>query len=175
MTGLDQVLKVFIDIAMLRRSPEDLPASRALFTRALAVYAFAGMLLFQMQVTEPQEAVLELAVVLAIELGYFLVLLQVLGKGQRVLQTLTAIAGTGALLTTLGLPLHYCIQTAPQGASASDIPKVGVLLLLLWSFLVGGHIVSKALEIPLIAGIVLVVGEFILAVSVTARLFGGAA
>jgi len=175
MTGLDQIFKVFIDIAMLRRSPEDLPASRVLFTRALAVYAFTGMLLFQMQIAEIQAAILELVVVLALELGYFMVLLQVMGKGPRVLQTLTAVAGTGALLTAAGLPLHYWIQTAPQGVAVSDIPKVGVLVLLLWSFLVGGHILSKALEIPLIAGIVLVVGEFILAVSLTARLFGGAA
>jgi len=49
------------------------------------------------------------------------------------------------------------------------------LLLLILSLVVAGHILREALELPLPAGILLVMSEFVLSVFVTAQLFGGGA
>jgi len=171
---VNDLVRVYVDIALLRRGPEDLPYSRAVLLRALAWYVASGLLLFQIHVPVFLDALSELLVSLLLEMLFFVALLQFAGKAARIMQTLTAVAGTGVLFTVLALPLHWWIQGAPAGAG-QGLPQAAVLMLLVWSFLTGGHILRRALEIPLVGGVVLVLAEFILAVAVTRQIFGEAA
>jgi hypothetical protein len=172
---LQQLLRVYIDIIMLRRGPQDLPASQFLMLSALLLYLASGLALFLTHVPTFAGASAELTVAVLIEAGFFLAMLAVAGKMLRARQTLSALWGSGALLTFAGLPLHIWMQAQPQEAAAAALPGLGLLLLLVLSLVVAGHILREALEIPLPAGILLVLAEFALSVFVSARLFGGRA
>ncbi len=172
---MQQLLSAFLDIIMLRRGPQDLPASQFLMVSALLCYTASGLALFLTQIPSLGGALAELSVVLALEAGFFVALLALQGKLSRAVQTLTALWGTGTLLTLVGLPLHMWIVAIPEGAPPATLPNLGVLLLLILSLVVAGHILREALELPLPAGILLVMSEFILSVFVTAQLFGGGA
>lgn len=172
---MQQLLSAFLDIIMLRRGPQDLPASQFLMVSALACYTASGLLLFLTQIPSLPDALSELSVVLGMEAGFFVALLALQGRLARAVQTLTALWGTGTLLTLAGLPLHMWISSIPEGADPATLANLGVLLLLILSLVVAGHILREALELPLPAGILLVMSEFILSVFVTAQLFGGAA
>lgn len=172
---MQQLLSAFVDIIMLRRGPQDLPASQFLMVSALLCYTASGLALFLTQIPSLPGALSELSVVLGMEAGFFLGLLALQGRLARAVQTLTALWGTGAILTLAGLPLHIWITSIPAGTDPATIASMGVLLLLILSLVVAGHILREALEVPLPAGILLVMSEFILSVFVTAQLFGGAA
>ncbi|MCJ7556861.1 MAG: hypothetical protein MUP90_08110 [Gammaproteobacteria bacterium] len=171
---MQQLLRVYIDIIVLRRGPQDLPASQFLTLSALLLYLSSGLALFLTHVPTFSGALAELSVAVLIEAGFFLILLSLRGKMLRAGQTLSALWGSGALLTFAGLPLHIWMQAQPQEAAAA-LPGLGLLLLLLLSLVVAGHILREALEIPLPGGILLVLAEFALSIFVSDRLFGGSA
>lgn len=172
---MQQLLSAFLDIIMLRKGPQDLPASQFLMVSALLCYGASGLALFLTQIPSVAGALSELSVVLAMEAGFFVALLALQGRSSRTVQTLTALWGTGTFLTLAGLPLHMWIASIPEGSDPATVATLGVLLLLILSLVVAGHILREALELPLPAGILLVMSEFILSVFVTAQLFGGAA
>jgi hypothetical protein len=172
---LQQLLRVYIDIILLRRGPQDLPASQFLLLSVLLLYLLSGLVLFLIHVPTVSRALGELTVAVLLEAGFFLVLLAFSGKIARARQTLGALWGTGAILTVAGLPLHLWMRALPEAATGVALPGIGLLLLLILSLVVAGHILREALEIPLPGGILLVLAEFTLSVFVTARLFGGAA
>ncbi len=171
---LQQLLKIYIDIIVLRRGPQDLPASQFLLLSVLMLYLASGLALFLTHVPTFSGALAELSVAALLEAGFFLVLLALRGKMARAPQTLSALWGSGAILTLAGLPLHLWMRALPEAAAGVALPGIGLLLLLILSLVVAGHILREALEIPLPGGILLVLAEFALSVFVTTRLFGGA-
>jgi hypothetical protein len=172
---LQHLLRAFIEIIILRRGPQDIPASRFLMLSSLLCYVASGLALYLTHVPTLVDSLAELGVVVTLEAGFFLVLLRVNGKLPRAGQTLTALWGTGSILTLAGLPLHVWVQTLPDGSEAAAVPSMGILLLLILSLVVAGHILREALEIPLPGGILLVLAEFAMSVFITAQLFGGGA
>ena len=119
---------------MLRRGPQDLPASQFLMVSALLCYIASGLALFLTQIPSLAGALAELSVGLVMEAGFFVALLALQGKLSRVVQTLTALWGTGTLLTLAGLPLHKWITSIPEGADPAILANLGVLLLLILFF-----------------------------------------
>lgn len=173
--ALKELLSAFVDILLLRRGPQDLPASQFLLACGLAAYITSGMLLYAINVPSLGPALAELAVVLGLEVVFFLLVLALAGKLARAGQTFTALWGTGALLTLTGAPLHLWMGVLPEGAEIAALPGMAILALLVWSTVVGGHILREALEINLVGGVMLVLAEFMLSIMVTAQLFGGGA
>jgi hypothetical protein len=137
----------FLQILLRRRGPEDLPDSRFLLALALGAY-----LLCQVPVavimygwTAVTAALLAAdALLLAV---YFWIVLQLAGHAGRYRQTLTALAGTGALLALLQAPLVWLMQSmrGPQ-ADAPWPLTLALLLLLVWTVLVQSHVATRALE-----------------------------
>lgn len=174
-SALKELLNAFVDILLLRRGPQDLPASRFLLACVLAAYVTSGMVLYAINVPSMGPALAELAVVLGLEIAFFAAVLALGRKLSRAEQTFTALWGTGAMLTLAGVPLHLWMGVLPEGAQVAALPGMAVLALLVWSTVVGGHILREALEINLVAGVMLVLAEFVLSIMVTAQLFGGGA
>jgi hypothetical protein len=86
----------------------------------------------------------------ALDLGLLVVfvlsILYLQNKTARINQTLSAMAGTGAVLGVCALPLVILVQ---QDQSAEQIPAVLTLLwlvLLIWNLLVMAHIMRHALS-----------------------------
>ena len=149
------LLRAWFEMCRLRAVPQQVPASSGLLGLALVFYVLVSVL-----VALPGSGwtmawwltLLDLAVLA----GVTALVLRLTGKGPRFNQTLSALAGTGALLGLLALPL---VLTAPE--PADPVPAWAGLLwlvILFWSLAVRGHILRHALEIPFGMGILLSAG-----------------
>jgi hypothetical protein len=170
---MKELARAIFDIAMLRRGPEDLPASSFLFRLALLAYVALGTLGATFYTEGPGETLAQTGLDLVLVFGFFGLLLSIHRKMPRFGQTMTAVLGTGSLLYLLRLPLDVWLNALPEGASAT-LPALSMLLLAVWSIIITGHILNRALEIPFLGGIVLGVAFFTLNVAAFATLFPAA-
>ena len=145
-------LRTWLDMCRLRAAPQQAPASSSLLGVALVFYVLVSI-----AVALPGSGwslALWLTLLdLAVLAGLTALVLWMAGKPARFNQTLSALAGTGALLGLLALPL---VLMAPDPVPA----WFGLLWLaiLFWSLVVRGHILRHALEIPLGMGVLLSAG-----------------
>lgn len=151
-SGLLQLLKLVVDICLLRAGPQDLPASSTLPVLAALGYFLSSLLLFLVDARLPS-ALSAAGADTALLCGFTWGILQVRHYPERFKQTLSALAGTGTLLGLCALPLmEVIVRAQAQGADAGGA-LFGWLAMLLWSFAVFGHIVRHALSVPLSFGI----------------------
>jgi hypothetical protein len=169
---MNKLVRAFVQIATLKLGPEDLPASGFLLGMVTAAYLLTGVASVSFYTDSAGEAARQLAVDLALTFGFFTLLLVLYRKGHRLLQTLTALLGTGALLSLIALPLTAWLQTLDMSATeTAAIPAVGIYLIVLWSIAVTGHILRRALDIPYVGGLLIGVAYFVLNLATFARLF----
>ena len=152
-------LKILIGICLLRASPQDLPASRAGMLAALVAYAAAGAL-GVIDVVTFENAILAAAVDTLLLVAVTHVVLQWRQLEIRLTQTLTALAGCGALLSLLvwGAANLAAEAFPPEGVLGSvTAPSLAHswvwAAFLVWYTLVFGHILRHALSITLAAAV----------------------
>ncbi|MDH3266426.1 MAG: hypothetical protein OEM25_05620 [Gammaproteobacteria bacterium] len=152
------LIRTLFDIVLLRKGPEAIPRS------AILLFPIAGLWIFA-----------SLAAVALIEqfsesdflLGIFSGLVGILcyaglvvlsGHSARVLQTVSAILGCGALIT-LAFVAEYVLFLPFLG----DVPT-GLIanLILLWSVPVEGHIIARAMDRHWYIGILTAIAVFVL-------------
>jgi hypothetical protein len=149
---MQALVRVFWDIALLRRGPRDVPASGALLVLTALAYAAIGALQ-SLLLDGPEHVLLRTVADLGLTGGVFAACLALGGRRHRLLQTLTAVLGTSALLALPLLALQVAgWQHGPDGPVALLLELLQ-LPLLAWYVLVLGHIVRSALEAPLITGL----------------------
>src|SRR5690606_35164671 len=151
-----QLTAAFIDIALHRRGPQDLPASQFLLGLVLIVYAIVGGITLAV-ISATQADVILLAIELIADLGLVFLLLQFFQKASRFLQTAIALVGTGAMLSLIAIPLLHWDEVLQAPPTVLTTPRFLILVLFLWSLDIGGYIVSKALGKPYIVGVSIVV------------------
>jgi hypothetical protein len=138
-------LKIFVDICLLRAAPQDLPVSRGAMLGALAAYAAAGVL-GVLDVLAFENAVAAAVVDTLLLAAVTRLVLQWRRLENRLAQTLTALAGCGALLSLLAWGAAGLVREAFR-------PEWVWAVFLVWYTLVFGHILRHALSITLAAGI----------------------
>lgn len=146
-----QLIRAWFDICLLRRAPQELPASNYLLGLALCCYA-AVSLLVSAQNYEFPRALLLAGVDLGLLAGFIWLLLYLQGKVTRFNQTLSAMAGTGSIMGLIALPL--LVMAGPETVSG-PVPASLVsvwLLLLLWNLFVMAHIFRHALSTTFLVG-----------------------
>lgn len=144
-----KLLNFFVDLCMLRRAPQDLPASQALLRLVLAINALAGFVLGIQAWSGAGVALGATLLDIALLLGLLWVVLQVRGLAARFTQSATALLGAGTLFTLLAMPLQPLLGT-PAGM---EVGALLYLLLLAWVQLVYGHVLRHALNLNLVSGI----------------------
>lgn len=165
------LVKQFWGICLLRVAPQDLPASHALMTLAGVCYFAVSLAIGGIQL-EPAKvfpaALLDIAF-LAVVTG---VILWVGSFLPRYTQTFTALAGCGALLGLIAMPVLVWQQRVGAGAeSGMTLPGLLLLLWSAWNIVVIGHIWRHALSAMLAVGIVLAVVYMYLAFKLAWLLF----
>ena len=166
-------LKILIGICLLRAAPQDLPASRAGMLAALIIYAAAGVL-GVIDVLTLENAILATAVDTLLLVAVTHLALQWRRLESRVTQTLTALAGCGALLSLLawgaaGLA-HVAFQPEDvlSSVAAPSLAHSWVwAAFLVWYTLVFGHILRHALSITLATGVAASLLYLIFSIGVT--------
>lgn len=148
-----QLVTFFWGLCMLKTAPQDLPASPFLLGLTLLAYFVMSMLVSVLQWPIPQAVLTALLDTLLLTILCYALLWARLFGG-RFLQTLTALAGSGALLGMIAVPLILWQKQA--GAPANGIAGLPSLLLLIWTawnVVVVGHILRHALSTLFALGI----------------------
>lgn len=153
------LVKLFFDLCLLRAKPQDIPASRGLLGVTLAVYTTVSLILASVQLPAQRALLYALADVVILAVLTHLVLL-VRRFPERFTQTLTALAGSGAVLGVITWPLAHIQQ-----------PSLLVLILVIWSISVTAHILRHALSLSLTLGIVISLGYLIVTLTIVGALF----
>ncbi|MEZ5581591.1 MAG: hypothetical protein R3F37_01305 [Candidatus Competibacteraceae bacterium] len=151
------LFNLFLDICLLRKGPQDVPASTALLQLSLALYAISGLVLL-LATLDLISAFTLVTLDLGLLVGLTYGVLNLLGRGPRFAQTLTALAGTGVLLELIAWPLAMWIGQASIRQETAALPGLLYLVLLGWNIVIIGHILRHALSITLAFGVLYAFG-----------------
>ena len=148
-----QLIKVFWDICAVKAAPQDLPASSFLLGLALLAYLVTGAVVaaFQWPLSQAILAAFLDTVFLTV-LSRVLLWARMLSG--RFVQTLTALAGCGAVMTVIALPLvMWQSFVGVTDANAPTLPSWLLMIWMIWNVVVVGHILRHALSTVLPLGI----------------------
>jgi hypothetical protein len=153
------LLKQFPAICLLRGNPQDLPASHGLMVSALGAYALTDVVEV-LDTLSASGALFAAAVDTLLLVAATQLALRWRSLENRMLQTLSALAGCGALLSLLAWSITGLTREwlAPSWVWAP---------FLLWYTLVFGHVLRHALSISLTAGVIVSLLYLILSMGVT--------
>ncbi len=161
--GYDSDVMVFatlFQICLLRANPQDLPTSNLIVGLALAAHFLANVLT-GLDGANPQNALIAGAMdtLLLVALTHTGLMLRRLRERTR--QTLTALAGCGALLAVFA----WAVVTAAEAVTAHA--WVVWVPFLFWFLAVYGHILRQAFNVTLGVGLLLATGYVLLSLLVT--------
>ena len=152
------LLKTFVDIILLRKGPDAVPASWIVFVVALAlmllssfaVAAFVG-------VREGHNYYLALVAYVS-GIAFYTAVVMLAGKAHRLLPSISSIIACGSLIT-LAFVAEFTLLSPLLGREAAGIIAT---LIIFWSVPVEGHIVARAIDQHWFIGIVIAMIAFIM-------------
>jgi hypothetical protein len=153
-TALRVLARAYLDICLLRRRPQDLPCSTALMILTLSAYALVSLTMAAIDLATEQALLVALADTALLCLGAALVLYLV-RKPARTIQTVTALAGTGTVLGLIALPIVRWLTASHASQGDASVPALLWLGLFFWSLAVTGHVLRHALDIRFAAGLLM--------------------
>ncbi|WP_305910056.1 hypothetical protein Q9L42_002235 [Methylomarinum sp. Ch1-1] len=139
-----EYIKLFYEIVIFRKGPQDIPASQWLLRLLIPVYMAINFLILKLSADASsalQQVLVEVVLIIVFSWG----LLSLFGKPERFRQTACALLGTDALLSLFALPAIASL--VGQGSAPAFVV---VVILMLWHWVVTGHILKYALSQPLI-------------------------
>jgi len=166
------LIRFFVELCALRRTPQQLPASEVLLAVVLAVDLVAGLLVGLMAGQGPGTSLLQGVAEIALMLGALQLALRIVKHPRRFLQAATALLGSGALIGLLAL---IPLSMNPTGSATTDLAALGAVLflaLVVWSLVVTGHILRHTFDLTLGQGAAIAVAFEILAVALIGSLLG---
>ena len=165
-------IKQFIALCLLKAAPQDIPHSQRLLGYAIGAYIGMSFLLSLFQLPMMDALLLSLIDVLLLGgLSYLLLWIRLMPE--RHTQIFTALAGSGAFLAFMAVPL----VVLQQGATTSPpnllllISSVLSLCWLFWNITVIGHILRHGIETQRWIGVALAVLYIYISYSVSRSLF----
>ncbi len=167
---LNLMARITLDMLLLRRGPQELPARRELLLLAVAVYVLvSGIAYLSIAEMNVQLALMQSITSLAYLATFVWIVLVMAGKRARFLQTFMGFVTTATLFNVLEvgplmslmpriLQLQALMQEAqttggdinPAALEAIQMPGLAMVLLLcvyMWRLIVMAHIFHHALEI----------------------------
>jgi hypothetical protein len=165
-----RLIFAFVEISLHRRSPADLPSSRAFFVAVLIAYVGLGLAAAR-YVGAVKYPELMVALDTALEVGFIWAVLRAFERERRFRQTAAAVLGVDMLLNLLTIPLLFWQRSLHAPKDEATFPDVLVLLVMIWSIDVSAFILSRALERPYVLTVAIMLGYLLLSISVDATLF----
>lgn len=167
------IFRLILDIALLQRGPQALPAASWVTAAALAAYGVVGMVAHRM-IAPGMNPIGPVFFDLFLMAGFVMSLLYWRGFPGRAYQTLAALAGTGTLLTLCGLPVIRLLEPGAQGDALASVGAILWLALMGWSLLVTAHILRHSLAVSLPAGVLVGMIYMMISIFFYGMLFGTA-
>jgi hypothetical protein len=158
------LIRVFVDICLHRRGPEQLPSSQFFFLLVLAVSVLIDILLLLVDDIGPRNVFVSLLTTV-IDVAFVWAVLRTFERQRRFKQTMSAMLGVNAILSLLIVPLALWSQALdlPEGEVA--LPWLLLLVLAIWSIDIAGFVLARALDRPYALGVAIMLGYVLLTVS----------
>ena len=161
------LFRFFIQLSILRRGPQDLPASSALLV-LLAVFNVLVGTANAVELFGGVRAALGANLLdLFLTMLLLFALLQFKGHLARWQQTASAFFGLGVLAGLIML----LVRSPAQGLGVGDIAILLDLVLAVWLHIALGNVLRHALGVPLLAGVMIMLSYTVLAFNLIARIF----
>jgi hypothetical protein len=135
-----ELLKLFFDICLLKKGPQDIPGFDSLFRLLILVHMTISFIVLRLSIDET-EAMWQIVVEVILIFVMTGALLFFTNQLSRFQQTASALLGTGAVISFFAIPAMATLVT--QG---TELAFFAVILLMIWHWAVTGHIFSQALE-----------------------------
>jgi len=158
---MSALLHKFVQIALLRASPQELPGFSMVLWIAIAsvfVTSFAG-LLFAYPFTD---AFIRCLAAIVIPAAILYAALQMKRTPSRFLQCYAAICGASAVVYVLALPLMPTFFAASLGTLSGKLVVMVILLLDVWMLLITAHIFKHTFDVGMATGVSLALGLMVL-------------
>ncbi len=151
-----EVVRLYVQIALLRRGPQDLPASRLLLLLTVCGYAAVdGLVSALLPPTGGRAA--QLAIDVAFTLAWYTALLHLAGRPERFLQTATAVFGLQAVLSPPLIAAYWLVRRSGQDSIWQLPMEVVGLALAIWLIAANSQVVKAALDWSLASSVALVI------------------
>ena len=137
-------------ICRLKRGPQDDPVSYTGLALAVSLYVFSDVLVAAAN-SEWKVAWGMTAIDILVMLVLSFAVLQLTHKSARLIQTLTALAGSGGLLGLMVLPALQSAATNQQSSPAWLV--IFWLVMMVWSIVVRAHVYRHALSLNYTVGV----------------------
>ena len=143
------LIRLFLNICLFNKGPQDNPASTLLLGLAIVANLVVAIAMSLFEVSWA-EALMQSVMGVLLLAGFLWLALYLTGKRPRFLQTATAVFGADTLISLVAVPLLIWGRLAPDAKGVVAIP---LLFLILWQMAVIGHILRHALSISFVAGL----------------------
>lgn len=151
------LLKTLFDIALLRKGPQHLPHSLIIFGMAVGLWGMSLLTtILLVDYIDETSFFSEFLWAIAV-LSIYSAIVLLAGFGDRIVQTITAIIGCGALLSVL-FAVTYAGLGPILGRAFLELMVYGFVL---WSLSVKGHIVAHAINTRWYLGALIATAVFI--------------
>lgn len=142
-----ELIKLFYEIAIFKKGPQDIPASHWLLRLLILIYMAINFLIVKLSV-DWFNALLQVFVEVLLVMAFAWGVLTIFGKPERYRQTAAALLGTDALISLFALP-----ALASLIGQGTALAFLAVVALMLWHWFVTGHILRHALSQPFVFGL----------------------
>lgn len=161
------LLQFYVDLARLRRGPQDLPYSPALLGVMALLSVTIGTLNGRELFGGFQPALGANLVDLVLSLGLLWVLLRTKNRAARWLQSATAFLGLGVLAGLIML----VVRTPADAMGIVQFAILIDLVVAIWLHVALGNVLRNALEVPLLAGVLIVLAYTVFAFNLISQVF----
>jgi drug/metabolite transporter (DMT)-like permease len=172
---MTEFVRLYAQIALLRRGPQDVPASPALLAATVVGYVIVNFAVSAVLPPVSGPWVQILLVDVAFTIAWYAVLLRVIGKPERFLQTTTAVFGYQAILSPLTIASGWLIRHFHDDAAWQSPLWLIYLIVIVWMIAVNSHVLKAALEWSTPSCVALVILQIITAQLLLLSLFPAAA
>jgi hypothetical protein len=146
-----ELVRLFTDITLLRRGPQDLPASPLLLVLTIGAYLIMCEIASELV---PQQHLLVHGLLYALlTVAWYAVLLRLSGRPERMLQTVTGLFAVQILLTPPQLVAAVLLQRFPADSPTAVPILTAAFLIFIWLIAASGRIVKAALEWTTLASV----------------------
>ncbi len=164
----------FLKICLFKIKPQDIPVSSSLLAMTIVTYAIVTMFLLLVRETVAQAIMMTLLEV-SILFGFIYILLRLVKKPERSLQTLSALYGTGTILSLIVLPLYFIISMYDQQPVNPNVIfsllQFLLISLTIWNITVMSYIMRHSFEAGVFTSVMLAISYMCIVLSMSAFLF----
>ena len=160
------LILTIVDIILLRKGPDALPRAPVIFAIAVALWVLSSVVAWITVDNYTGKTFLVGLLIGVIGLAIYALLINAVGKAERIRQSISAIIACGAVISFM---LLIAEAVLPFALGAEHVSAI-VTLMWLWSVPVEGHIIARAIDRPWYVGLTTATTVFFLQLFLLASL-----